>query len=183
MDAVTMITTKEEIAAAIQIGFTAFADYTAGLGQVAFTYTPNGKWSAGQHAEHLLRSARPVYMALGLPGFLLRLLFGKPNRQARAYDELVAKYQAKLLAGGAASGRFVPPPVQFAQKGAKMKQFIQLQQKLQARVLRLSDKKLDNCLLPHPLLGKLTLREMLYFTVYHTGHHLTILQKQQQGQA
>jgi hypothetical protein len=25
--------------------------------------------------------------------------------------------------------------------------------------------------LPHPLLGKLTIREMLYFTVYHGEHH------------
>jgi DinB superfamily len=178
-----MITTKEEIAAAIQTGFTAFADYTAGLGEAVFTYTPIGKWSAGQQLEHLLRSTRPVYMALGLPTFLLRLLFGKPKRQARTYDELVAKYQAKLLAGGVASGRFVPPTVHFAEKGAKLQQFIQLQQKLHARVLRLSDTKLDNCLLPHPLLGKLTLREMLYFTVYHTEHHLAILQKQQLGGA
>lgn len=178
-----MITTKEEIASAVQKSFTAFANYMTGLAEVAFTYTPAGKWSAGQHLEHLLRSTRPVYMALGLPGFLLRLLFGKPNRQPRTYDELVAKYQAKLAAGGAASGRFVPPPVHFVKKETKLHQFSQLQQKLQARVLHLSDTKLDKYLLPHPLLGKLTLREMLYFTIYHTEHHLTILHKQQSGQA
>lgn len=178
-----MIKTKEEIAAAIQTSFTTFAHYMAGLAEVAFTYTPAGKWSAGQHVEHLLRSTRPVYMALGLPNFLLRLLFGKPNRQPRSYDELVAKYQAKLAAGGAASGRFVPPPVHFVQKADKLQEFGRLQQKLQIRVLHLSDKKLDNYLLPHPLLGKLTLREMLYFTIYHTEHHLIILHKQQSGQA
>lgn len=178
-----MIATREEIAGALQTSFTAFAHYMAGFGEATFTYTPMGKWSAGQHVEHLLRSTRPVYMALGLPGFLLRLLFGKPNRQPRSYNELVAKYQAKLAAGGAATGRFVPPPVHFAQKEAKLQQFTELQQKLQARILQSSDKKLDNYLLPHPLLGKLTLREMLYFTVYHTEHHVTILHKQQQGQA
>jgi hypothetical protein len=183
MDTEKMTTTKEAIAAAIETGFTAFANHTAGLGEAAFTYTPAGKWSVGQHLEHLLRSTRPVYMALGLPAFLLRLLFGKPNRQGRTYDELVAKYRAKLSAGGVASGRFVPPTIHFAQKGVKLQQFNQLQQRLQARVLQLSNHKLDNYLLPHPLLGKLTLREMLYFTVYHTGHHLTILQQQQSGGA
>jgi hypothetical protein len=30
---------------------------------------------------------------------------------------------------------------------------------------------LDLLILPHPLLGKLTLREMLYFTLYHVEHH------------
>ena len=34
-----------------------------------------------------------------------------------------------------------------------------------------SEKQLDTFILPHPLLGKLTLREMLYFTIYHAEHH------------
>jgi hypothetical protein len=32
--------------------------------------------------------------------------------------------------------------------------------------------KLDNFIAPHPLLGKITLRELCYFTIYHTQHHL-----------
>jgi hypothetical protein len=31
---------------------------------------------------------------------------------------------------------------------------------------------LDRCRLPHPLLGKLTVREMLFFTLYHNLHHV-----------
>jgi hypothetical protein len=31
-------------------------------------------------------------------------------------------------------------------------------------------------LLPHPLLGKLTIREMLLFTIYHIEHHFVNLQ-------
>ena len=30
---------------------------------------------------------------------------------------------------------------------------------------------LDKYLIPHPVLGKLTIREMLYFTICHTLHH------------
>jgi len=29
----------------------------------------------------------------------------------------------------------------------------------------------DAYIAPHPLLGKITLRELVYFTIYHTGHH------------
>jgi len=36
---------------------------------------------------------------------------------------------------------------------------------------------LDRVMLPHPLLGKLTLREMLFFTIYHVEHHLGILRQ------
>ena len=31
--------------------------------------------------------------------------------------------------------------------------------------------ELDNLVLPHPLLGQLTIREMIYFTIYHVEHH------------
>jgi hypothetical protein len=42
---------------------------------------------------------------------------------------------------------------------------------LARRVNRFSESELDQLLLPHPLLGKLTLREMVYFTIYHAHHH------------
>jgi hypothetical protein len=42
---------------------------------------------------------------------------------------------------------------------------------LSARVEGFSEQQLDLLILPHPLLGKLTLREMIYFTIYHAGHH------------
>jgi hypothetical protein len=173
-----MIQSQAQMAAAIAQNFAAFADCIHGLSEARFTLAPAGKWGAGQHLEHLLRSTRPVYMAIGLPGFVLRLLFGKPNRMGRSYHEVVDRYKAKLAAGGAASGRFVPPPVPYAQQAAKLRAFVQLGQRLQQRVARLGDKKLDGYLLPHPLLGKLTLREMIYFTIYHTQHHQQLVQQQ-----
>jgi hypothetical protein len=42
---------------------------------------------------------------------------------------------------------------------------------LNKRLKKYSEASLDELILPHPLLGKLTLREMLYFTIYHAGHH------------
>ena len=37
------------------------------------------------------------------------------------------------------------------------------------------DVDLDRCRLPHPLLGKLTVREMMFFTLYHYEHHRAII--------
>jgi DinB superfamily len=173
-----MIQSREEIAAAMSANFTAFAGYVAVCDETSFTQMPEGKWSAGQHLEHLIRSSQPVYMAIGLPAFLLKLIFGKPNRNGRNFDGLVLRYKEKLSLGGAASGRFVPPAVPYSLQQQKVKLFLQLKDTLQKRVLALSDNKLDNCLLPHPLLGKISVREMLFFTVYHTQHHLQIMQKQ-----
>jgi hypothetical protein len=172
-----MITSREEIANALSQNFAAFANCVSAYNENDFTAMPGGKWGAGQHLEHLIRSSQPVYMAIGLPAFLLKLLFGKPNRTARSFEELVQRYQEKLHNGGAASGRFVPPVVPYNQKEQKIKLFVALKDKLQKRITALPEHKLDNCLLPHPLLGKITIREMLFFTVYHTTHHLQILEK------
>jgi len=43
--------------------------------------------------------------------------------------------------------------------------------RLCARVRKYNEQQLDSYILPHPLIGKLTLREMLYFTLYHAEHH------------
>jgi hypothetical protein len=175
-----MIASREEIAAALAENFAAFAQYVAGCSEAAFNYAPQGKWTTGQHVDHLIKSSKPVFMAIGLPAFVLRLLFGKPNRPGKTYHQLVQRYTEKLAAGGAASGRFVPPAVPYRMQQAKLQQFLLLKTRLQQRILTLSDNKLDSYLLPHPLLGKLTVREMLYFTVYHTEHHLQILKKNYQ---
>jgi len=35
-----------------------------------------------------------------------------------------------------------------------------------------SELQMDRIRLPHPVLGKLSVREMLFFTLYHNQHHL-----------
>lgn len=48
----------------------------------------------------------------------------------------------------------------------------ELSQQLWSAIDVWRDADLDRYLLPHPLLGKLTLREMLFFTLYHNYHHV-----------
>jgi hypothetical protein len=149
-------------------------EFIACLDQLAaeeFTSSKNDKWTAGQQLEHIYLSVKPVGLGLRLPKFLLKLIWGKSNREGRSYDELIERYQAKLANGSKASGAFVPNKVDL-KKGQKLKE------KLKNEVLNLclsiekvSEEDLDCYLLPHPILGKLTLREMLYFTIYHVKHH------------
>jgi hypothetical protein len=129
-----------------------------------------GKWNAIQLLDHIVRSVSPVSTAFGLPPFLLRLIFGTANRKSRSYEELVARYHDKLKAGGRASGRFVPPPKTDSVEKLST-DLTKIVQGLIKRIDRFTETQLDQLLLPHPLLGKLTLREMLYFTIYHVQHH------------
>lgn len=89
----------------------------------------------------------------------------------------MAKYKAKLAAGGKARGPFIPPVILFENKESLIKQYLLQKEKLISKIKRQSEEELDLYILPHPLLGKLTLREMLFFTIYHNRHHLELLQK------
>ncbi|MDZ4680465.1 MAG: DinB family protein [Saprospiraceae bacterium] len=168
---------KEQLITAIGQQFDAFADLIRQWPDATFETMPEGKWSAGQQLDHLIRSVKPVNLALRLPGWLLRVLFGKPNRASRTYAGLVEKYLQKLNAGGVASGPFVPPAIPLARKQPLLGVYNREAQRLMKIVNRWQDADLDHCLLPHPLLGKLTLREMLFFTIYHIGHHQRLLEQ------
>ena len=102
----------------------------------------------------------------------------KANRPSRTYDELVMKYKTKLTAGGKASRPFIPSVVGFEKKAGLIKKYAAQKQKLIAKIEKQSEADLDKYILPHPLLGKVTLREMLYFTIHHNEHHLHILNRQ-----
>jgi hypothetical protein len=154
----------------------AFVDFVAQQPEAKFLETPNGKWSVGQNLEHLIKSLAPVNQALLLPGFILRLLFGKPNRTPRSYSELVDRYKQKLAAGGRATGRFVPATIAWPEKEKKIVAFKNETETMIRRLNSWHEDQLDQYLLPHPLLGKLTLREMLFFSGYHIEHHLKLMQ-------
>lgn len=112
---------KSEIIAALNKHVDLFNQHIASLNKEKFESTPDAKWSAGQNLEHLYRSIKPLNLAYALPGFILKLIFGKTNRPSKTFDELVMKYQTKLAAGGRATGRFVPPPVLFSDKESLIK--------------------------------------------------------------
>lgn len=139
--------------------------------EAEFLYAPEGKWNAGQQADHIRMSVRPLKQALMLPAFMIRMLFGKANRPSRSYDELVARYQERLQGGGQAPARFRPKGCSFEGRVALAKSLMKEVEGVSRKAGRFSESQLDSLILPHPLLGKVTLREMLYFTVYHVGHH------------
>lgn len=148
-----------------------FISYLDNLTNEEFLKSKNDKWTAGQQLEHIYLGVKPVRQLISLPGFLLKLIWGQANRKSKCYEDLVKKYLLKLENGGRATGRFIPKTVGI-ENGKKLK--IDLKNEIDKLVTKLdkfTEDELDKYILPHPLLGKLTLREMLYFTIYHVEHH------------
>jgi hypothetical protein len=138
----------------------------------------NDHWSPAEQVKHLELAVKPLILAYRLPSFFLRILFGKPNRASRSYDELLAKYHKKLSEGGKASSPFVPKMLKTdGDKQTVIDACIRKHHAMLHAAAKYADKDLDRYILPHPLLGKITLREMLFFTDFHIKHHLNSIEQ------
>lgn len=140
-------------------------------------FAPEGAWTAGQHLLHLIKSTKPLGKGMGYPRLLLLWKFGRVKRPSRGYEDTIQSYQDALNKGGKAPKPFVPRDVKKAEREVLLDRFRDEMSILINQVHQWSEKNLDKTAVPHPLLGNLTLREMLYFTIYHMEHHLKILEE------
>ena len=164
----------EEISRRLHQATKEFVGSCSDIKEEIFFYQPSDKWSIVQNVQHLIISAKRTRLAFSLPKFIIKLYVGKPNRSSRTYDELVERYKLKLQQGGRASKTFIPKPIPSSVGRSKMLQdFSKSMTNLIGTINnKWTDKKLDLYIAPHPLIGKITQREMCYFTIHHIYHHL-----------
>ncbi|MFT3827788.1 MAG: DinB family protein [Chitinophagaceae bacterium] len=165
---------KAQILSESEKAFRELTNYCHDLPADKLFFQPEDKWSIAQHIQHLIIATRTATAAYALPKFIVRWIAGKPNRPSRSMDDLVNKYKLKLATGAKASGRYIPAPVRSSIGKEKL---MENWQKATATYLSAihknwKEEQFDQYIAPHPLLGKITLRELCYFTAYHTGHHL-----------
>lgn len=165
---------KDEIIRESEKAFKRFTTFCLDLPDEHFFFQPaDHDWSAAQRLLHLCISVKTTTAAYALPKFLVRWIGGKPKHPSRTYEELVAEYQRRLAEGAKVKGRFIPRPVKPNSKKEDLvnnwRQFTTIY--LQALRKNWPDELLDHYIVSHPILGKITLRELCYFTIYNTGHH------------
>lgn len=163
---------KQQIIERLRAAHREFTDHLGTLTKEEFEFRNADKWTAGEQLEHIIRSVAPLGSALELPKFIPKLIFGGSSGVSRGYDEIVTVYRQALEAGGKASGRFIPEPIPFEKREQLFATLDRTLESLFAALAKFDEAQLDAIRLPHPLIGKLTVREMLYFTIYHVGHHL-----------
>lgn len=141
-------------------------------------------WSPADNIRHLLKSNRPVLRALSTPKILLLARFGAGLRPSRTYTEVRERYLARL-AEGVTAGRFTPKPLAGSeqteeQRRSLMADLDQVSASLTGAVSGWREWQLDRLCLPHPALGRMTVREMLFFTLYHNLHHVRNVERRTQ---
>ncbi len=138
-----------------------------------FQRKPGHKWTAGQQLEHILKSVKPVEKAFSLPIAVLKLKFGTTNRKNKTYEQVVEEYLQVLKENQdyVLPKQFAPDEISLGARDKKLEELKHLVRKLNKNVAKTSQGYLNTHILPHPVMGKLTLGEMLYFTIYHVQHH------------
>ena len=148
-----------------------FISWTKELTDEQFWANLNGKWSVAEVMQHLYLSARPVVRLLIGPREVLDQ-WGRADRPSRQYHEIKSAYQ-NVLATGAKAPATMSPRADDMQvsRGELVERFRSIYQSLIEAIKNWPANELDNYCIPHPVLGRLTVREMLYFTGIHTEHH------------
>lgn len=170
---------KKEIISVLERKHTDLFDWLEGQTTEKWEMGPDGKWTSGQHILHLVQSIRLLNKALRTPKFLLKRKFGTANRPVRSYDEVAQRYEERLAANLERSRDFnkgLPTPSQ--KERQRLLASLQIQnKKLQYKTNKWSDRHLDTLLLPHPLMGRMIIREIIMWTAHHTEHHTSILKE------
>lgn len=130
-----------------------------------------GKWSALEQLEHLILSSKGVASVLNKPKENLKA-FGVSENGSRSFDELFSGYKNVLNTGVKAPPRFSPDESNPFTREELIANWMLIKSKFSQRIGNWTEEDLDKYRLPHPALGKITIREMLFFTIFHTKHHL-----------
>lgn len=143
---------------------------TKSVSDSTFFDNSNGKWSIAENLIHLEKAAKRLTSVLALPKEQIAN-FGTATKPSRTYEEVVNFYLEALKTD------FIVPKAFTAMQTAEdtrplvLTTYTQSHAHLNAVILNFTEEDLDNYQIPHPRLGLLSVREMLYFMVYHIGHH------------
>ena len=173
------VLTKEAILIESEKIFFRLKEYCYQLPDEVFFAVPEGRWTIAQHVQHLVISVKMTTAAYAIPKIFVRIVGGKATRNSNTFSELFIRYERILQDGGKAGRRYLPGDVHAASGKAVLIKW----QKVTATYLKAiannwKDEQLDIYTVKHPLLGNITLRELCYFTIFHTGHHLKGIKKQ-----
>jgi len=135
-------------------------------------------WSAADYLKHLLLSVKPVAKGMGFPADVLKQQFDCSNRASRPYADVVSAYQKRLDEGVRAEDydKVVPIFYRFPEGTTDERAYLlhswdDSNQRLISAVQQRSEAELDSLQMPHPAIGMITLREMLFFTIFHNTLH------------
>lgn len=161
---------KDEILSTLEAGHKVIADYVSTLNETSFFNGSDQRWSPAHHLGHLAVTHKSVTRGFPLKDRLP--IFNKPSRSyedmRQAYLEALKQAPPALLANNPFAFKLKPEDTQTA----LIENFNQIAKELRDAILSWNEEDLNGKGMKHPVLGLLSVREMLEFVAIHDLHHL-----------
>ncbi len=135
-----------------------------------------GKWSALQNIQHITKGVAAYSGYVQLDHEQIAARFGRIDRDSYGYDDLIQLYTEKLNQGAVSTARFLPDGDVINLEEERLKGRLLLTAMIDA-LQHWTPAELDTLVCPHPVLGNMTAREMLFFTIFHAHHHTRAIQR------
>ena len=164
---------QEDIIAAMQ----AVTDFVENCEEEIFIVRKNDKWSIAENLEHLNLSNVSISKLLGMPKEKITARFGSPTHTSRHFSEMKNLYLGGIQKGAVAPPPFVPQNMEEKSKTTLLENWKGINPWLEKGFQEWTDAELDKYQVPHIILGNMTIREILHFTVFHTYHHLKAMKR------
>jgi hypothetical protein len=148
-----------------------FVIYIRDLTADEYFFSHQQKWSAAQQLAHIVLCVKPLVQVFNMNKSAIKTNFGVVSSKGRTYDILLNDYLGKLAEGGKAPEKYIPEVISSDQRIVLVETLEKMINDLRAGIENFTEPELDSLAIPHPLLGKLSMREMLYNAIYHVVHH------------
>jgi hypothetical protein len=141
------------------------------------TISTNEKWSVCQNVQHITIALSRVSNYLALPKSSIKSDYGLSDRASSNYEISFNLFKNTLENGVKTTEEFMPE----IKLETGLKELVHQGKDVLATFIsnlkNWSEEELEiyNC--PHPVFGKMTVREILYFTIYHAHHHTETINK------
>ncbi len=164
-----------QLAAAVDQSYADIQTQIEAVNDTQFHQRKQEKWSVGENVDHLVRSTMGIASILGRDKTFFQQ-FGAPDRPSFSYPDISAQYFS-LIQGRTAPANVTPDAANPTSQAALRESWATIRTKIKERLAaNWTEEELDQHLLPHPAFGKLTMREILYFVIFHNYHHLHAMQ-------
>ncbi len=137
----------------------------------------NDKWSIAENLEHIRLSFLTSWKKMFWPKFIIRRLNGKPDHDSLPYEMLEESFQKKTEETQDPCKQYEPHIDPGTTNKEKMLDQFQGTYNRFMNEFRYywEDEHIDHYQVSHPVLGKVTIRELLYFNLFHCWEHFRIM--------
>lgn len=131
----------------------------------------NDKWSVCQNVEHINIALLRLGNFITLPKTSIHSQYGATNNGSASFEEFNERCTNTFSKKIKATEGFIPQLETSDNINTLINKGKGLLEKLILNLKNWSEEELDlyNC--PHPVFEKTTVREILYFSIYHANHH------------